>query len=66
MKSNNKIISVLKAIIFVLVGFVVALLIMYFVVSKDDDDKTHFTTYKGIDSSAKKNSKKNAKMECEL
>ena len=58
MKSNNKIISVLKAIIFVLVGFVVALLIMYFVVSKDDDDKTHFTTYKGIDSSAKKNSKK--------
>ena len=61
MKSNKKIISILKAIIFVLVGFVALVLITYFVVNKDSDDKTQFTTYKGIDSTAKKKDSKKKK-----
>ena len=60
-KSHNKIIKVLKTIIFVLVAFVLAILLMYFFVSGDDDDKTQFTTYKGIDTTAKKKDSKKKK-----
>lgn len=51
MRANNKVVTFIKVVIFMLLGFAAALLVLYMVVGRDKgEDKTEFTTYNGNDS----------------